>query len=185
MSNPVIGEKPNLYVITGGPSAGKTTLLRELEQRGYAVDDEVARQIIREQMESGGNAVPWGDTTQYTELMLARSIEAFRRLKPKAPTFCDRGIPDVLCYARIIQLADQERIAAACERFRYNRKVFMLPPWPEIYITDTERKQTFEEAVEVYHQMIGAYRDCRYQVIEVPRAAVRLRADFVLKIMTS
>jgi predicted ATPase len=61
----------------------------------------------------------------------------------------------------------------------------MLPPWPEIYITDTERKQTFEEAVEVYHQMIGAYRDCRYQVIEVPRAAVRLRADFVLKIMTS
>ena len=58
----VIHSNPNLYVITGGPGTGKTTVLRELERRGFAVEEEVARRIIREQMESGGNALPWGDT---------------------------------------------------------------------------------------------------------------------------
>jgi predicted ATPase len=182
MSDPSIPQNSNLYVITGGPGTGKTAVLRELERRAFAVADEVARQIIREQIESGGNAVPWGDTRQYTELMLARSIESYGSLQTASqPTFCDRGIPDVLGYARIIQLDDIRDIVAACERFRYNPKVFMLPPWPEIYTTDTERKQTFDEAVEVYHKMIGAYQDCGYELVEVPRAAVAARTDFIVR----
>ena len=30
----------------------------------------------------------------------------------------------------------------AAERFRYNRRVFLAPPWPEIFRQDAERKQT-------------------------------------------
>lgn len=182
MPDSTVDENPNLYVITGGPGTGKTMVLRELQRRGFAVLEEVARQIIREQIDSGGTAVPWGNTREYTNLMLARSIESFLSLKSaELPTFCDRGVPDVLCYARIIQLADVRTISSACEQFRYNPSVFMLPPWPEIYTTDSERKQTLEEALETYHMMVGAYRDCRYEIVEVPRAAVELRADFILK----
>ena len=152
-----------------------------MERRGFAVAEEVARQIIREQMNSGGIAVPWGDRTQYTELMLRRSIESFLSLEAAlAPTFCDRGIPDVLCYARIIQLAHKREIVSANEMFRYNQKVFIFPPWPEIYTTDGERKQTLAEAVETHHMMVRAYQDCGYEIVEVPRATVESRADFIL-----
>ncbi len=178
----VIHSNPNLYVITGGPGTGKTTVLRELERRGFAVEEEVARRIIREQMESGGNALPWGDTELYTNLMLRGSVESFLNLeKTTQPTFCDRGIPDVLCYARIIQLADIKEIVAAREKFRYNQKVFLLPPWPEIYTTDAERKQTLDEAVETYQAMYRAYQDCGYEIVELPRDTVEARADFIVK----
>ena len=176
----------SLFVITGGPGAGKTAVIQELEHRGFAVVAEVARQIIQEQVRARGNSVPWGDTKSYTELMLSRSIESFLTLKQASlPTFCDRGIPDVLCYARIISLPEVREILSACEQFRYNRRVFMLPPWPEVYRTDTERKQTFQEAVQVYQEMVRVYEHCGYAISEVPRARVELRAAFVLDSLRS
>lgn len=176
-----IHTNPNLYVITGGPGTGKTTVLYELRRRGFGIAKEVARQIIREQVESGGDAVPWADTKHYTHLMLERQIESFLALATaSSPTFCDRGIPDVLCYSRIIQLADCSAISSACQTFRYNRKAFLLPPWPEIYTTDSERKQTLDQAIETYHLMLAAYRDCDYEIVEVPEGAVEFRADFIL-----
>ena len=41
------------YVITGAPSSGKTTLLRELEKAGYRVIHEVARTIIESELAQG------------------------------------------------------------------------------------------------------------------------------------
>ena len=67
-----------LFIVTGGPGAGKTTLLLELERRGFHVSHEVARQIIQEQVAANGDALPWADTRRYTELMLERSIAAYR-----------------------------------------------------------------------------------------------------------
>lgn len=172
--------KPNLHVITGGPGCGKTTLLRGLQKRGFPVIEEAARKIIQEQVEQNGTALPWCDVELYTQLMLARSIESFLDSNSDSEIFCDRGIPDTLCYACLIRLPEILEITRACERLRYNRRVFMLPPWPEIYHTDTERKQAFAEAVEVHRQMTSVYRDCDYEIIEVPRAEIEVRAEFVL-----
>jgi len=181
MSDSAIYMGPHLHVITGGPGTGKTTVLRELQQRGFGVAEEVARQIIREQIDGGGDAVPWADTKRYTQLMLERQIESFLALMSASSlTFCDRGIPDVLCYARITQLADSSAIISACQNFRYSQRVFMLPPWPEIYTTDTERKQTLEEAIETYYLMLATYRDCEYEVVEVPPGTVESRASLIL-----
>jgi predicted ATPase len=119
----------NLIVITGGPGSGKTTLLKELEQQGFRSSHEVARQIIQEQVASNGDALPWANTLRYTELMLARSIAAFRENTPSPETvFMDRGIPDVACYARLIGLALFDDLKTACEIYRYNKIVFLAPP---------------------------------------------------------
>jgi len=59
MPDSITHSNPSSYVITGGPGTGKTTVLRELQRRGFAVAEEVARRIIREQIDSGGAAVPW------------------------------------------------------------------------------------------------------------------------------
>src|SRR5690242_18034543 len=99
---------PNLFLISGGPGSGKTTVLRELAKAGFSYVPEVARRIIQEQVETGGTALPWADRTTYTRLMLQRSIETFlEHLSTAMPTFADRGIPDTLGYARLIDLQDE------------------------------------------------------------------------------
>jgi putative protein kinase ArgK-like GTPase of G3E family len=60
---------PNLFIISGGPGSGKTTVIRELVKLGFPHVPEVARQIIQEQMQVGGTALPWGDREAYTRLM--------------------------------------------------------------------------------------------------------------------
>src|SRR5678815_759908 len=89
---------PNLFVVSGGPGSGKTTVLEELARRGYRFAREIARQIIQQEVQSRGTALPWGDREAYTRLMLARSIESYVSYTPASrPTFSDRGIPDTLC----------------------------------------------------------------------------------------
>ena len=42
-----------LVVLRGWPGAGKTTVMAELERRGFRCAAEVARQIIHEQVRDG------------------------------------------------------------------------------------------------------------------------------------
>jgi predicted ATPase len=173
---------PNLFVVSGGPGSGKTTVLQELAGRGFPFAPEVAREIIQEQVRSGGAALPWKDREAYTALMLHRSIESYVTHTPAArPMFSDRAIPDTLCYARLIGLREEAFILDACRRYRYAPLVFLTPPWREIYETDAERKQDFAEAERTFHQMVQVYRECDYAISELPKLAPPARADFILE----
>jgi len=56
------GQKPqsraSWYILTGGPGTGKTSVLEELEKRGYAVKPEAATMLIRQELANGITA-PW------------------------------------------------------------------------------------------------------------------------------
>jgi predicted ATPase len=124
---------PNLFVISGGPGSGKTTVLRELAKLGVKYAPEVAREIIQQQLRTNGTALPWGDRRAYTQLMLKRSIESYLAHTPASePMFSDRGIPDTLCYARLIGLAEEGSIRSACHRCRYAPigATSVMPPLP-------------------------------------------------------
>jgi predicted ATPase len=175
-------DNPNLYIISGGPGAGKTTLLLELEKLGYTHAPEAARQIIQEQVRAGGDALPWGDCRAYTQRMLQRSIDLYLQYTPAAQTtFADRGIPDTLCYARLIGLTDVRFIESACRQYRYASFVFLAPPWQQIYETDSERKQDFNEAVRTFAFISEIYRELGYETIELPKLAPIDRARFILE----
>ena len=55
----------HFFVVTGGPGAGKTSLITELSRRGFHTIPESGRAIIREEMQSGGDALPWADRMAY------------------------------------------------------------------------------------------------------------------------
>ncbi|WP_353181507.1 AAA family ATPase [Parapedobacter lycopersici] len=174
---------PNrFFVITGGPGTGKTTLLDALRAKQFPCIPEVAREIIREQVACGGDALPWQNKAAYTQLMLKTSVESYLQTMdeytPGSVVFFDRGIPDTLCYAAMIglEIPDEPELAS---RYRYHRRVFILPPWPEIYHTDAERKQTWEEAVFTYEMMKKTYSKYGYQLIDVPLVPVVERVKFL------
>lgn len=149
---------------------------------GFSYAREEARQIIQEQMRAGENALPWSDREAYTKLMLQRSIESYCEHKAASrPVFFDRGIPDVLCYARLIGLRETHCIEEACRQYRYAPIVFLAPPWEEIYRTDNERKQDFIEAGRTFRQMAEVYRELGYESAELPRTTPGERAQFMVK----
>lgn len=174
--------KNNFYIITGGPGAGKTTLLNELRKNGYNCVPETARNIIKEQVEAGGSALPWDDTRAYSDLMLSRSVQDFINLKDRKDIyFFDRGIPDTYGYEVLMGFDIGDVLKNAVEQNRYNPLVFILPPWREIYETDSERKQDFQTAIDTYKVMVDVYKNLGYIPVEVPLLTVSERAAFVIR----
>lgn len=173
----------NFFVITGGPGVGKTTLLRELEKINFKCIPEIAREIIKEQVSRNGKALPWKNTELYKELMMERSIASYKLANQtnNEIIFFDRGIPDTLSYARLINSTISTQMDFYTNHYRYNEKVFILPPWLEIYTTDSERKQTWKEAVQTYETLAGTYKQYNYDLIEVPKAPVKERVEFILQ----
>lgn len=169
-------------IITGGPGAGKTSLIEELRRQGFCATTEAGRAIIRDQTLIGGRAVHTGDAALFAELMLAWEMRSYRIAEETAApaVFFDRGIPDLTGYMRLLGRPVPAHMDAAARQFRYRRRVFVAPPWPEIYATDAERGQDFAEAVATCEAISAAYADCGYELITLPRTTVSERAGFVL-----
>lgn len=122
------------FVITGGPGSGKSTLIAVLKKAGYHTSDEVGRQIIKDQVSIWGPAVPRTDPALFAEMMLPWEMQNYRWLATQPGTvFFDRGIPDVIGYLSLSGLPIPAHMTKAAEIFRYNSRVFIAPPWPEIF----------------------------------------------------
>jgi predicted ATPase len=96
------------------------------------------------------------------------------------PAFFDRGVPDMVGYAELFAL-DTSAALAASRRYRYDEMVFVLPAWPEIYATDSDRQMTFESARAFGERVREVYLHLGYALIEVPRDSAETRARFIAK----
>ena len=92
--------------------------------------------------------------------------------------FFDRGLIDAA--AALQHLTGEPMLTIYGQEHRYHSRVFLAPPWPEIYVTDTERHHGFDAAVAEYQRLLDVYPLLGYQVTVLPKVSVRERADFVL-----
>ncbi|MRG56910.1 AAA family ATPase [Phyllobacterium sp. SYP-B3895] len=172
----------NFIILTGGPGSGKTSLIAALDRHGYATSTEAGRAIIRHHQIVDGPAVPWKDPAIFAELMLSWEMRSYDSAADSADlVFFDRGVPDIVGYLKLNGLEVPAHVRKAARIFRYNPTVFILPPWPEIFTQDTERKQTLEEAERTFHAMVSAYSNCGYALVEVPRVPISERVAFLIE----
>ncbi|MCW6004172.1 AAA family ATPase [Micromonospora sp. CPCC 205371] len=172
----------NLIVIAGGPGAGKTTLIEALGAAGYATAPEAGRAIIQDQVAIDGPALPWKDPALFAELMLTWDLRSYRwAVRRDEPVFFDHALAGMPGYYRLIGQPVPAHVTAAVAAFRYRTRVFVAPPWPEIYRNDTERRQSWAEAVRTYEVVAQAYIEAGYELVDLPRASVSKRLEFVLR----
>lgn len=169
-----------LFVVTGGPGSGKSSLIAALKAGGLRHMPEAGRAVIQEQVAQGGSALPWADRLAFAERMLSHDLRSYREAqKLTGPVIFDRGVPDVLGYLRVIGLAVPAHIEEAVRSVRYHRRVFIAPPWRSIFVQDAERKQSFEEAEVTYRAMVDVYSELGYELVSLPLATLAERAQFV------
>ncbi|MEI9984366.1 MAG: AAA family ATPase [Aliidongia sp.] len=126
-------------IAAGGTSAGAV----------FAIYEEPGRQVVKEQLFIGGTALPWADIDAFVELTVSRSIHNLvMAARADGPAFFDRSIVDQIAGLVHLGRPIPPHLALAAERFRCHRRVFMLPPWPEIFANDAERRHSFEAAAD-------------------------------------
>lgn len=168
-------------VITGGPGSGKTTLIEALATLGYRTMPEGGRAIIQDQVEIGGQALPWADQYAFAELILSWEMRSHREAMAfDEPVIFDRGVPDTIGFLRVNDLPVPPHMDAAARLCRYARRVFVAPWWPDIFGQDAERKQSADEAERTFEIMVDTYAAYGYEPLILPLASVEERARFVI-----
>lgn len=171
------------FVLTGGPGSGKTTLIAAMKRRGYATTEEAGRGVIREELDAGGNALPWIDPERFAERMFEWELRSYRSAERiSGAVFFDRGLPDTIGYLRLEGLPVPFAMEEEALRLRYNRQVVIAPPWKDIYGKDEERRQSWQVAVRTYEVMAETYDALGYGLVELPRGTVEDRADFLISL---
>lgn len=170
----------NRYIITGPPSSGKTTLI-ELLKKHHDVKEEAARKIIKEQLELKSDKVPWLNNYEFSKLVHEQQIKDFNATNNHI-CFYDRGLPDVMAYLAYHEQPEYlKEFTTTARQYRYHKKVFLLPPWKEIYDKDYERKENFDDACQIYQLLKTTYLQLSHQIIEVPLVNPQERIKFILQ----
>jgi predicted ATPase len=176
--------KHNFYIITGGPGGGKTSVLENLASKGYNYIPETARQIIKERLSKG--LAPRLDPRTFAQQIFDQDWKNFISNSGRSSLlFFDRSFMDSACMLFDSDSQSYDNIRNTHLTNRYNNKVFIAPPWEEIYRIDSERDQSFEQSIDVYERLDKWYRQHDYDIVVLPKDTIETRIKFILNQLTN
>lgn len=174
--------KPKKIVLIGGPGTGKSAVIDELMSQSFDCKVEISRQVTIEAKKRGIDQLFLEDPIWFSKQLLEARTKQFVESNSSKSNivFFDRGLPDVVAYLDYIQVSYDDEFINRCKSYSYD-KVFILPTWAEIFTQDNERYETFNEAIKIQDYLKKWYIFFGYNLIEVPKATVNDRIDFILK----
>lgn len=177
-----------IYVLTGSPSSGKTSIIKELEKRGELVVHEAATDRIVSKIKQG-ESEPWKDQNFPLDILQVQLERERPWLNTDARVFIDRGILDPYAFARVYNLAGTQTLASMNKLVnqidlnqRYKAIFFVMPHSANFSPLQTEvRRENADEAAQLEVAAYALY--CRHNnFIVVPgEQSPEKRADFILK----
>ena len=173
-------------VLIGGPGTGKTSVLNELISRKYFCMPEVSREVTLKAKEQGIDQLFLTNPLLFSKMLLEGREQQFldANKSKKEIVFFDRGIPDVHAYMNFFKTEYPSLFIEKSKSYIYN-KIYLFSPWEEIYTSDNERYETFQESVLINKFLIDAYKDLGYSIINVPFGSVKDRTDFIINSLSS
>lgn len=168
--------------MSGCSGGGKSTLLRALKSKGFEAVNEAGRRIVKAEAIISGTALPWTDVRAFLEKAIALALKDYEEHSAfSGPLFFDRSLVDlILAYSHITGLKSYDHLLSEKP---YGRRVFLTPPWPEIYVMDAQRQHSFEDAKKEYDRLKTGWASLGYEVILIPKADVETRVAFVSQYM--
>lgn len=171
--------KTNWYVITGGPSSGKTTTVDALAKLGYKTTIEHARHYIDTQRHAGRTVDDIRNHQKEFQLgVLDMQIEQENEISPTDIVFLDRAIPDALAYYRFLNLQPEEKLLNAMKSVSY-KKIFILEYLP--LVNDYARTEDVAAQKRIHELLCEVYESLPFQIIHVPVLPVESRIALILK----
>ncbi len=166
------------YVLTGGPSSGKTTTIELLRARGFKVVPEHAREYIDEQIEAGRTLEDIrSHNEEFQRQIIKRQIAHEESLNPHEQVFLDRAIPDSLAYFRFLGLEPDRFLLDAIRSSAYKR-VFILDLLP--LEKDEARTEDVEDQIRIHKELIRVYEELNCHVEIVPVLPAEERVEYIL-----
>lgn len=169
-------------VLSGCSGGGKSTVLEALASRGFTTVEEPGRRIVRDELANGGRALPWVDAARFAHRCVETARADFAHHNRDDWVFFDRGLVDAdtaLCHYE----GGHDESPTACsidELQSYHQRIFLTPPWPELYANDEERQLNFADAVDEYSRLLDAYARLGYSITVLPKVGVTERCDLIL-----
>ncbi|MBL7474169.1 AAA family ATPase [Robertkochia sediminum] len=172
-------------VVTGGPGTGKTTLIDKLKERNFHCLPEISRQVTLEARKQGIEQLFLTDPILFSRKLMEGRINQYHEAmrNDEGLVFFDRGIPDVLAYMDYIGDKYPSEFEEACHDHLYDQ-VFVLPPWKDIYISDNERYENYDQARRIHDHLLLTYDRFGYRVYEVPTGTPEVRTDYIINNIT-
>ncbi|HMD94017.1 MAG TPA: AAA family ATPase [Trebonia sp.] len=176
------------FILTGAPGAGKTSILRALETRGYAVVAEAATDVIAT-YQAGGVSEPWRDP-RFTARIA--EVQRDRQQLPVGPgtraQVFDRSPVCTVALARWLDHPAVPALSAEVERILrhgvYERQVLFVRPIGVVEPT-AARRISYEESIAFERVHEEEYTRLGFEIIDIPPGPVAQRAALADRYISS
>jgi len=169
--------KSNWYVITGGPSSGKTTVLKELEKKGYIIYYEAARIFIDGEIKKGKSLIEIRREPEFSREVLKIKIEIEKNAPQNKIVFFDRAIPDSVAYYQIHGM-DSKEVFKFSKKNVY-KKVFFFEQLS--FEQDYARNEDAKTTQKLGNFLKESYKILGYEIINIPAVSVEERVQKILE----
>jgi len=166
----------DLYIITGGPGTGKSSLIGMLKKYGLYVVPEAAARIIEEEEESKKpkkeRIIPWNANKrpEFQKKVFKMHSDDLNHINHEIEkAFLDRSHIDNLAYCEYYNIPFPEGLEEAINSINYKKVYILEQPSKKFYTKTSTRHESYVEAKKIHNKIYENYKKYLLnKIVDVP-----------------